>query len=81
MQKIGRELEPLLLIGSPIDSGREDKERARVVLHLAFICELYEIQVHGGSVFPSYTFTFRRQLGTVSGGCHEQVPRHVSDSD
>ena len=34
--------EPLLLIGSPIDSGGGDKERARGVLHLASICELYE---------------------------------------
>ena len=41
----------LLLIGSPIDSGTGDKERARAVLHLAFICELYEIQVHGGRYF------------------------------
>ena len=28
---------PLLLIGSPIDCGRENKERALAVLHLAFI--------------------------------------------
>ena len=42
---------PLLLTGSPIDSGREDKERARATLHLAFFCELYEIQVHGGQYF------------------------------
>ena len=41
----------LLLIGSPIDSGRGDQERARAVLHLAFICELYEIQVNGGRYF------------------------------
>ena len=73
---------PLLLIGSPIDSGRGDRERARAVLHLACNCELYEIQVHGGPVFPSHTFPFRTQLGTVySGGFHEQVPRHVPDSD
>ena len=37
---------PLLLIGSPIDSGRENKERVRGVLHLAFICELHETQLH-----------------------------------
>ena len=42
---------PLLLIGSPIDSGREDKEQVRAVLHLAFICELYETQIHGGRYF------------------------------
>ena len=70
---------PLLLIGSPIDSGRENKERARAVLHLAFICELYEIQVHGGrtarrSVFPSRTLAFRRQLGSANScGLQEQV--------
>ena len=40
-----------MLIGSPIDSGREDKERARRVLHLAFICELYEPQLHLGRYF------------------------------
>ena len=44
-------LKPLLLMGSPIDSGRENKERARGVLHLAFICELYETQPHGGRYF------------------------------
>ena len=42
---------PLLLTGSPIDSGRENKERAREVLHMAFICELYETQLHGGRYF------------------------------
>ena len=40
-----------LTVGSPIDSGRGDKERARAVLHLAFISELYEIQVHGRPCF------------------------------
>ena len=35
----------LLLMGSPIDSGGKDEEQTRAVLHLAFICELYEIQV------------------------------------
>ena len=28
-----------------VDFGGGDKEQARAVLHLAFICELYEIQV------------------------------------
>ena len=42
---------PLLLIGSPIDSRCENRERARGVLHLAFICELYEIQVREGRYF------------------------------
>ena len=42
---------PLLLIGSLIDSGGGDKEQARPVLHLAFIFELYETQLHGGRYF------------------------------
>ena len=41
----------LLLIGSPIYSGQENKERARGVLHLAFICELYGTQLHGVRYF------------------------------
>ena len=41
----------LLLAGSPIDSVGGDKERAREVLHLAFICELHETQLHGGRYF------------------------------
>ena len=50
-RKLVENSKPLLLIGSPIDSGRENKERARGVLHLAFICELYETQLHGGRYF------------------------------
>ena len=50
-RKLVENSKPLLLIGSPMDSGREDKERVRAVLHLAFICELYEMQVHGGRYF------------------------------
>ena len=42
---------PLLLIGSPTDSGRENKERERGVLHWAFICELHESQLHGGRYY------------------------------
>ena len=38
---------PLLLIGSPVESVGTGQP-VRAVLHLAFICELYEIQVHGG---------------------------------
>ena len=38
----------LLLMGSPIDSDGEDEEQTRAVLHLAFICELCEIQVREG---------------------------------
>ena len=50
-RKLIENSKPLLLTGSPIDSGREDKERAQTTLHLAFFCELYEIQVHGGQYF------------------------------
>ena len=45
-RKLIENSKPLLLIGSPIDLGRENKERVRGVLHLAFICEL-----HGGRYF------------------------------
>ena len=42
---------PLLLIGSPIDSGQGNKERPRLVLYVAFICELYETQLYGCRYF------------------------------
>ena len=38
-------------MGSPIDSDGEDEEQTMAVLHLAFICELYEIQVREGRYF------------------------------
>ena len=47
-RKLVENSKSLLLIGSPFDSFREHTEPARAVLHLAFICELYERQVHGG---------------------------------
>ena len=58
MQKIGRKFETTVAdwitdsasTGQP-STGRGDKEQAQTVLHLAFICELYEIQVHGGRYF------------------------------
>ena len=40
-----------MLIGSLIDSGGEDEEQTRAVLLLAFICELYEVQVREGRYF------------------------------
>ena len=49
---------PLLLIGPPVDFGGRDTEQARVVLHVAFICELYELQVRRGRYFlhtPSHS--------------------------
>ena len=36
---------------SPIDCDGEDEEQVRAVLHLAFICELYEIQGRDGRFF------------------------------
>ena len=42
---------PLLMDGSPIDSDGKDEEQSRAVLHLAFICEEYEIQVSEGRYF------------------------------
>ena len=52
-RKMVENLKPLLLIGSPIDSasGRDKEQPVRAVLHLAFICELYEMQEHGGQYF------------------------------
>ena len=38
-------------MGSPIDSDGGDDEQTRAVLHLAFICELREIQVREGRHF------------------------------
>ena len=68
-------------MGSPIASDGDDEEQSRAVLHLAFICALYETQARG-TVFSSHTFALRRELGpTKSGGCHEQVPRNVPNSD
>ena len=51
---------PLLLMGSPIDSDGEDEEQTRAVLHLAFICELYEIQVREGRYFFTHIRTPQR---------------------
>ena len=71
-RKVVENSKPVLLIGSPIDSGRGNKERARAVLHLA----------HGGRYFLDTHSHSARQLGTMySGGFHDQLPRHVSDSD
>ena len=44
-RKLIENSKPLLLMGSPIDSDGEDEEQTRAVLHLAFICELYELHV------------------------------------
>ena len=70
----GRELETAVVdwIGSLIDPRQENKERARGVLHTT----AQERE------FPSRTFTFCRELGTVNScGFHEQDSRHVPDSD
>ena len=65
--------EPLLLIGSPIDVGGGVKEQARRAVRNT---------VAPRTVLASHTFKFRRQFepGTSS-GLHEQVPKHVPDSD
>ena len=44
-RKLTENSKPHLLIGSPIDCGGVDREQSRAVLHLTFVCELYEIQV------------------------------------
>ena len=68
--------------GSPIDSDGEDEEQTRAVLHLAFICELYENTSARGTVFSSHTFALRQELGPANScGFHEQVSRYVPDSD
>ena len=80
-RKLIENSKPLLLIGSPIDSGGGDKEQTRAVLHLAFICEFFDYKC-ARAVFSSHTFTFRRQLGPAnSGGIREHLPRYVPDSD
>ena len=65
---------PLLLIGSPIDSGEGDKEQTRAVLHLAFILCILRNTSARVTVLSSHTFG-------NSGRFHEQVPRYVPDSD
>ena len=63
---------PLLLIGSPVGSGRENKERARGSLHGVHLRGVRNTTTRW-SVFP---------LGTVNScGFHEQVSRHVPDGD
>ena len=49
-RKVVENSKPLLLIGSPIYSVGTGQP-VQAVLHLAFNCELYEIQVHGGRYF------------------------------
>ena len=38
-------------MGSPIASDGDDEEQSRAVLHLAFICALYETQAREGRYF------------------------------
>ena len=64
---------PLLLIGSSIDSGRENKERARAVLHLAFMYELDEIQLHGVGISFTRTHSLQTVGSNNSCGLHGQV--------
>ena len=46
-RKLKENYKPLLLMGSPIGFDGEDEEQTRALLHLAFICELYEIHMRG----------------------------------
>ena len=56
----------LLLCGLPIDSGRENKERARRCSALVGHLRAVRNTTARGSVFPSRALTFCRQLGTVN---------------
>ena len=55
---------PLLLMGSPIDSYGGDEEQNRAVLHLAFICELYNTQVPEGRFFLHTHIRTPQRAGT-----------------
>ena len=67
MQQIGRELEPLLLIGSPIDSGRENKERARgfCTWHSFASCTKHNCTGVGISFTRSHIFADSWEQSTV----------------
>ena len=43
------------LVGSPTNSGEGDKEQTLVFLHMAFICEFFEMQVREGRFFFFFT--------------------------
>ena len=74
---------PPLLIGSLIDAGGEDEEQTNSGgsapgIHLRIIRSTSA----RGTVFSSHTFALRKELGPANScGFHEQVPRHVPDSD
>ena len=61
-RKLIEHSKPLLLIGSPIDSGVEDMEQTRAVLHLQLICEIHDVQVARPTVLSSHTFALRKEL-------------------
>ena len=72
-RKIGRELETVV-----VDSGRENKARSALGIHLRAVRNTTARRL----VFLSRTLTFCRQLGKVNScGFHEQVSRHVPDSE
>ena len=63
----------------PVEATR-NKHGRFCTWHSSVGCTKYRCT--GRSVFPSHTFTFRGQLGAAdSSGFHEQVPRHVPDTD
>ena len=69
-RKLVENSKPLLLIGSPMDSGREDKERVRAVLHLASCTKHHCTEV---CISFKHTHILQTQLGTVNScGFHEQ---------
>ena len=76
-RKLMEHSKPLLLVGSPIDSDGEDEEQTRTVLHMAFICELYEIQVREGRYFLHTHSHFAKSRDRHGCGFHEQVFRCV----
>ena len=70
-------------MGSPIDSDGEDEANSggsAPGIHLLIM----RITRPQGTVFSSHTHTFapRQEMGPANScGFHEQVPRHVPDSD
>ena len=79
-RKLIENSKPLLLMGSPIDSDGE------AISKLGRFCTWHSFvnytKYKCATVFSSLTFALRQELGpAISCGLHEQVPRHVPDSD
>ena len=81
-RKLIENSKPLLLIGSPTDSGGEDEEQTWAVLRLAFIRELYEIQMREGRCFLHTQSPSAKSLDQPRVvDFMEQVLRYVPNSD